>query len=133
MVERVEGGTLPNAEFRHRQHLAYAFLCLCRDSSASAERRVLRTLAAFAERNGEAGKFHVSLTLCWTRLVAAAMTEHPECRTARELLERHPALLDKNLPLRFYSRDLLFGEAARRGPIAPDLGALPPARESFPR
>ena len=84
-----------------------------------------RALRTFAEHHGHAQKFHLTMTLCWTRFVAAAISEEPDCSTCDELLLRHPALCDKRLPLRYYSQARLFSDEARRSWVDPDLQPLP--------
>lgn len=40
-------------------------------------------------------------------------------------LARHAALIDRDAPLRFYSRERLFSLAARASFVGPDLAPLP--------
>jgi hypothetical protein len=127
LVARLESLDLQNVHFRHREHLEAAFFYIRRDGIDEGARAMLRAIAALAVHEGRADKFHATMTVCWIRIVAAAMAEETDCRTAAELISRHPALLDKELPLRFYSRDLLFSAEARRRALDPDIAPLPPA------
>jgi hypothetical protein len=125
LIARLEGLTLPNEEFKHRQHVATAFYYIRRDGVARGTSATARAIRAFAEHHGHARKFHLTMTLCWSRLVAAALAEDGPCETDDVLVSRHPALMDKQLPLRYYSRAVLFSEEARRGWVEPDLQPLP--------
>jgi hypothetical protein len=62
----------------------------------------------FPTHLGHASKFHTTITLCRTRLVAAGMAEAGSCTTPDELISSHPALPDKRLPLRPYSKEVPF-------------------------
>ena len=76
--------------------------------------------------NTDSEGYHHSITVFYLAVIADF------CREQRELAphERVTALLasplaDKNYPLTFYSRELLFSAAARRDWVAPDLKPLP--------
>jgi hypothetical protein len=112
------------AEFHHREHLQTAWYYLTRDRN-SGEHETLRNIRAFAQHHGQAQKFHTTLTLVWTRLVCAAIREEVGCTSFEELLQRHGALLDKALPLRYYSPEVLFSERAREEWVPPDRNPLP--------
>jgi hypothetical protein len=127
LIARLEALELPVEEFRHRQHLESAFFYLRRDGREEGQRAMLQTLAAFAAHHGQTEKFHVTLSVCWIRLVACAIADDPDCPTAADLILRHPALLDKKLPLRFYSSQLLFSDPARKRSFDPDLHPFPSA------
>lgn len=130
LVARLEALDLRNEDFRHRQHVEAAFYYIRRHGAARGTDATASAIRAFAGHHGQAKKFHLTMTLCWSRLVAAALTEEGDCETAEALLARHPALLNKHLPLVYYSRALLFSETARRRWVEPDLQPLP--RVSLP-
>ena len=125
LVSRLEALTLSKDEFHHRQHLEVAFWYLQSKGSKAGTGAIARAIEAFTSHLGHASKFHTTITLCWIRLVAAGMAEAGSCTTPDELISRHPALLDKRLPLRFYSKDVLFSEKARREWVEPDIESLP--------
>lgn len=58
------------------------------------------------------------------RLLEDAATRVPDNCSYDELLRRCPELADKDLPLRYYSRERFFGDDARAGWIEPDLALL---------
>jgi hypothetical protein len=114
----------PGREFHHREHLQTAWYHITRDGDRGVD-ETLRNIRAFAEHSGHAQKFHTTLTLVWAQLVRAAIREEIGCTSFEELLRRHAALLDKALPLRYYSREVLFSERAREEWVPPDRNVLP--------
>lgn len=80
------------------------------------------------ERHGlvetsERGYFE-TLTRVWLVLVADARAE-TAALDSREFLERCPELLDRTLPLRYYSKACLTAVRARAIFVSPDLAPLP--------
>lgn len=66
--------------------------------------------------------YHETLTIFWMRTVAdhmAASTGSSLLERANEIVERY----DKDYPLRFYTRELLFSDTARKEFIEADLVA----------
>ncbi len=125
LVRRLGDLTLPNQLFRHRDHLRFAHHCLRRDGWPFALDAVSEAIARFARHHGQAQRFHVTMTECWVRLVAGALAGEPRECSFEQLAARHSELLDTSLPLRYYSRERLFSDAARARWVEPDLGELP--------
>jgi hypothetical protein len=125
LVSRLEALTLTKDDFHHRQHLEVAFWYLQSKGTKAGSNAIARAIEAFTTHLGHASKFHITITLCWIRLVAAGMAEQGPCTTPDELICLHPALLDKHLPLRFYSKEVLFSEKARTQWVEPDIQSLP--------
>jgi hypothetical protein len=123
-LHALETGAIPNHAFHHRDHLRAAWLYVRRRGMADAERAMLETIQRFASLHGHASKFHHTLTVLWVKLVAAHATHHVEA-TFDELLKLDARLLDKDLPLSFYSRGVLFSERARSRWVEPDVRTLP--------
>jgi hypothetical protein len=125
-VTAVEGCTLPNASFRHRDHLRLAWIYLRRLPFPEATERMRRTVRRFAAHHGSSGKYHETLTLVWMRLLASTVDPRTPDGAFEELLARNPEIADTGLPLRFYSRERLFGPDASERFVEPDLMPLPP-------
>jgi hypothetical protein len=123
-LQALEAGAIPNHAFRHRDHLMAAWLYLRQRGATGAEQAMLETIRRFAALHGHASKFHYTLTVVWVKLVAAHYTHHVGA-TFDELLDLDGRLLDKNLPLRFYSLGVLFSEHARSHWVDPDVRSLP--------
>jgi hypothetical protein len=123
-LNALEAGKIANTNFGHRDHLRAAWLYIARDGTADAIRAMERTIRQFAAHHGEHNKFHVTLTIVWVKLVAAHVACHPQ-PSFDQFLAMNGELLDKNLPLRFYSRERLFSDGARSKWLGPDLRCLP--------
>ena len=120
--------SFPADQFHHREHLRVAWLYLKSSDATRATERMSAGIRRFANHHGARAKYHHTLTLFWMRLVAVALVETPESSAFEEFLSAHAELSDKNLPAKYYSRDLLDGQAARQGWVEPDLQPLPGLR-----
>lgn len=124
-----ERGEFAGDAFPHRAHLRMAWLYVTDLGPDAAIRRAADGIRNLARRNGRPALYHDTLTRAWVYLVAAAIAHHRPA-TFAELLARHPQLLDKQLLLLHYSRDLLTSARARATWIAPDLIPIPGAPPS---
>jgi hypothetical protein len=95
---------MPQA-FDHAAHLALALDYLrASPSFDDAAAQMAQTLRRTAAAAGAPEKYHHTVTLFWMRMLAR--------------------LLDKELPLAYYSSERLFSDAARFGWVEPDLRPL---------
>ncbi|HEX8250827.1 MAG TPA: hypothetical protein VF599_21820 [Pyrinomonadaceae bacterium] len=124
LVESFENGTIPRGEWNHAGHLTVAlYYCLNCDlatATAKMRRNLLHHLKNIGVDLTKEMPYHETLTAFWMRAVddfrksknGASLVE-----TANELV----ANFDKDYPLRFYSRELLFGDEARARFVEADL------------
>jgi len=122
--------TLPRPEWTHEGHLA-ACCCLVLEYPAlDLERDLPGIISRYNEAvggvNDDTQGYHETITQAYLHAVRAHLAGHPE----GTLAERVNALLAsergrRDWPLRFWSPELLFSVAARRGWVAPDLAPLP--------
>ncbi|KXK03384.1 MAG: hypothetical protein UZ17_ACD001001193 [Acidobacteria bacterium OLB17] len=125
LVERFENCSIPRDEWKHREHVLVALVYVSKfDLPAATEkmrRGILRLLEhGFGVDLGVEMPYHETLTIFWMNAVHDLWKERrqlPLAEIAREAAE----LLDKDLPLRSYSRELLFSEEARKTFVGPDL------------
>jgi hypothetical protein len=97
-----ERGEVAPSEFRHAAHLRLALAYLAESASEEeASAKMAAALRRFATAAGAADKYHHTLTVFWMRMVAR--------------------LLDKDLPLAYYSAPRLWSAEAREHWLAPDL------------
>lgn len=130
ILHGLETRTLPKAEWTHGAHLAAA-LALATDPQRNAEAEMpdlIRSynLAAGGENTDTAG-YHHTLTLGWLAGVRAFLSTRPAGEPLGDTLA---AMLigpmgRADWPLAFWSREVLFSVAARRGWVEPDLAPLP--------
>jgi hypothetical protein len=104
----------------HRDHLELAWTHLRRGEGD----RVLPYLRHVAEAHGGAEKLNVTMTRFWVDLTAHAI-DASRAASLDELLVAVPQLLDKELPLRHWSREALCSPQARTVWMEPDLQPLP--------
>ncbi|QEA17622.1 hypothetical protein FRF71_14800 [Novosphingobium ginsenosidimutans] len=118
--------TLPRAEWTHEAHLAACLWLLTERPDILPERDLPAIIRRYNESvggvNDDTQGYHETLTQLYIRGVRRFLTDS----RADGLAERVNALLSsavgaREWPLRFYSREVLFSVAARRGWIAPEL------------
>lgn len=123
---------LPRASWTHEAHLA-AIVCILvehPDIDADINMRAIISgyNAAVGGVNDDTQGYHDSMTHVWIKVARAYCAAHP----GLPLIDLANGLIasadgDRNVPLRYYSRDRLFSVQARREFIAPDLAPLPDA------
>lgn len=110
--------------FGHREHLELAWTYLERYPLAQARDAMAAAIRHIAAEHNAAGKYHETMTLAWTQLVAVHRERWPG-GNFEEFLARNPALLQSGLLEGHYSAQMLWSEAARRAWVEPDVRALP--------
>jgi len=110
-IAALESGTLPKALMDHAAHLRLALIF------RGAPERAREVLLKYIERVGAQVKYNETLTWFWLKAVNAHEGN------LRELLQSQ--LADTNLPMRHWSPELLWSDAARAGWVEPDLRPLP--------
>jgi hypothetical protein len=122
--DRFESRTLENAAFRHREHVRLTWIYLTTEPPAAVEARLCRALLALATSHGVAQRFHHTLTVAWIRIIESARRLNPDA-PFHALVDACPWLLDKDAPLAYYTRDVLYSDEAREGWVEPNLKPLP--------
>jgi hypothetical protein len=122
-LARFEAGRLD--PFTHRDHLRVAFAYARRGGIEHAVARARRGLRHFTAAHGEPERYHETLTTAWARVIAHQALAAGGDRGFEDFLAANPRLLDRELLLAHYSRELLFSDAARARFVEPDLLALP--------
>lgn len=118
--------TLDQARWTHSAHLRVAWLHLARYELDEAHLRmrigIIRLNAAHGLVETPARGYHETLTRVWLVLVRALRRRTP-CADSASFLAT-PGL-ERDAPLRFYTRERLFSTLARAIFVAPDLADLP--------
>ncbi|MGE3466324.1 MAG: hypothetical protein AB7J13_05270 [Pyrinomonadaceae bacterium] len=124
IVRRFEDATISRDEWRHAEHLTVAlhYLCLYDIATSTAKMRdgIFKLLDAFGIDRTVEMPYHETLTIFWMRTVSefnASKNGISLLDKANELVARH----DKEYPLRFYSRELLFSDKARTEFVEADI------------
>ena len=110
-IAALESGTLPNHEMNHAAHLRLALVFRGQPEKAR------EVLLKYIGRVGALVKYNETLTWFWLRAVNAHEGD------LASLLKTQ--LADTNLPLRHWSPELLWSDAARAQWVEPDLRPLP--------
>jgi hypothetical protein len=122
--QQFESKTLENAAFRHREHVRLTWIYLTTEPPADVEARLCRALLELAASHGVAQRFHHTLTVAWVRIIEFARRSHPDT-PFDSLVDACPWLLDKDAPLAYYTREVLFSDDARACWVEPNLKSLP--------
>ena len=125
-----ERGEVPPAAFDHRAHMRVAWVYL-RESATPEEalERIRGQIQRFAAAAGAARKYHETITVVWMMLLDQTRGRMAADAELSDAIRAYPSLGDKDLPMRFYSRERLFSDAAREGWVAPDLAPVAPDGE----
>ena len=124
--EAFAAGAVHPRDFRHRDHLRLAYVCLSDASCDAALIAFRRLLIGFLQRHRvDPNKYHETLTCAWLQAVALHMARTPGTASFADFITQHPALLDSNLMFTHYSRARLVSADARKRFIAPDLQPIP--------
>lgn len=121
--------TLPKAEWTHEAHLAACAWLVLERPDVALESELPGIISAYnvavGGENTDTAGYHETLT----QLYIIGVRRFLRGCAAEGLLAKVNALLSSEIarrswPLRFYSRELLFSVAARRGWVEPDLIAI---------
>jgi hypothetical protein len=126
LVKRFEDRTLPKSEWTHAAHLTVGLHYCVHHAFGVAKNLMSDGIYWLNDSHGTANTensgYHETLTVFWLRQVAdfikANDTETDIAAVANKLVTE---LSDRNLPLKIYSRELLFSPAARARLVDPDL------------
>lgn len=124
VVETFENGTISREDWGHAEHLIVAFYYASENDfeTALAKMRegIFNLLKAFEVDLSKEMPYHETMTVFWMRTVFDFLNSkkgYSIVENCDELIEN----FDKNYPLRFYSRELLFSDKARKDYLTPDL------------
>jgi hypothetical protein len=123
-----ERGDVTPAQFDHAAHVRLAWVYLHEATSPDeALSRMRDAIRRFAAAAAVPHKYHETITVLWMRLLAGVQAAGASGELV-DVLRAHPALGDKDLPLEYYSRELLFGDEARAVWVEPDRRPLTAGR-----
>ena len=133
LAARFTAATIPHPEWTHRAHLVIGAWHVHRLGPEAALARlragIRRLNDAHGTPNSATSGYHETVTRAYVRLLAQFLAE---CPAASSLNERLASLLggplaEKDVLLRFYSRERLMSATARAEWVEPDLAPLPEA------
>ncbi len=118
-VLRESGG-----RFGHREHLHLAWRYVRGadpDEAADRKRAAIQHVAGVHQ---DSNRYHETMTFTWLKLVTVHL-KHSDETDFDAFLAANEGLLDRTLPTRHFSRELLESAAARSALVEPDLAPLP--------
>jgi hypothetical protein len=128
LVSAFEARTLPKPAWTHDAHVTVGAVFAYRHGPAEALARLRAMIPAYnvavGGENTDTAGYHDTLTAYYA---AAAAHEAEQARSEAEAVARALASphMRREAPLDYWSREVLFSVAARRGFVAPDV-AHPP-------
>lgn len=124
VVKSFENTTISREDWRHLEHLIVANHYLSENDfdAAYAKMRdgIFKLLRAFEVDLSKEMPYHETLTMFWMRTVDDFRKTKNDLSTV-EICGAMEEKFDKDYPLRFYSRKLLFSDKARKNFISGDL------------
>ncbi len=129
LVREFEACVLPRERWTHASHLTVALWYLLEHEWRDAVTYMRDSIKRYNEACGivttRENGYHETLTLFWLHVVRAFLVRDlNECRSLVSLANELVSTADKNLPLKFYSRERLFSWEARSGWVEPDVKNL---------
>ncbi len=125
LVRQFQACTLPSSAWTYMAHLSVALWFLRHHPRDEATRLIRAGIQRSNAANDKGLAYHETITLAWIEVISRLLTEFdretPFADLQSELLARCG---DKNYLLRFYSRERLYSETARRQWLPPDVSAL---------
>jgi hypothetical protein len=125
LVRSFENATITREEWKHREHLVVALYYVTHHDVATAIEQmrsgILNLLAnGFKLDLSKEMPYHETITLFWTKAIAEFHAAQ-NGKLIGEMVDEMVGRFDKDYPLRFYSRELLFSDTARAEYVEPDL------------
>jgi hypothetical protein len=127
LIAALEECRLPAEAFDHRAHMQAGFAYLRRLGYAGALAAMASALRRFATHHGKQGLYHETITAAFLALIHERMAEDLMALGGDftrkldwdEFAARHPDLFDGDLLARYYSKDRLRSDLARRCFVLP--------------
>lgn len=122
LFDRFTDATLPAAHFHHPQHVEAAWMFVMRYGMPAALAEFTAAIKRFADAKGATGLYHETITWAFLLLIADRQARHPAeswdefALMNPDLLTWKPSILD-----RYYSKELLASDLAKRTFLMPDL------------
>lgn len=122
LFDRFVDTSLPADQFHHQQHVQVAWLFVRRHGMPAALSEFSAAIKRFADAKGATGLYHETITWAFLLLIADREARSPAA-TWEEFEAANPDLLTwkPSILKRYYSKELLASDLARRTFLMPDL------------
>ena len=119
LIAALEACTLPPSEFTHANHVRVGYLYLRAGSFGEAIDRMSGAIRRYASSLGKAGKYHDTITVAFLALIRERMVEAGDQGGWSAFAAANPDLFDRELLLRYFPREQLDSDRARRVFVLP--------------
>jgi len=122
LITRFEGGSIPENDFHHVDHVRLAFAYLCGYPVLQALQRFCASLRQFAKAQGKENRYHETITWAYLLLIHERRARSAQPQTWEQFASANPDLLTwKNGILkRYYAEETLQSDVARKAFVFPD-------------
>jgi hypothetical protein len=124
-VRGFETGTISRDDWKHAEHLTvacyYAFHHDYKTAYDKMRGGIFNLLKAFGVDLSKEMPYHETITHFWMRTVSDLISSKNGYSIVELTNEVIKICADKDLPLKFYTRELLFSDRARTEFVEPDL------------
>jgi hypothetical protein len=125
LIRSFEDATVARGEWKHSEHLVVALYYLTRHDPDTAYEKMRDGIFNLLVKGFDVDltkemPYHETITLFWMRVVA----EFNDASNGASLLDKANEVAykwDKDYPMKFYTRELLFSDEARARFVEPDL------------
>jgi hypothetical protein len=126
LVRAFEACTLPKARWTHQAHLATALWYLRRLPRDEATPIIRRNIQKYnLSAGGSPDGYHETITLAWIAVITQFLQAHDHGQSQAELTQLLiKECCDKDYLLRWWSKEVLLSEGARRGWVDGDRAEL---------
>lgn len=130
LVAGFEDGTYPAKEWTHKAHFVMALWYTFHEPLFKAKKLIKEGIKKYNVLNGgkntDDSGYHETITEFYIRLIVQFQLEHADEHDFEQLLIAldKQEFMEKDFPLRFYSKELLMSKDARKKWVAPDRAAV---------
>lgn len=125
-MQRFESSLFPVDKFDHRAHVPLAFVYPCNFDATSAYQKMRNALFGFMSHHVvDPSKYHETITKAWVLAVQHFMQQTPATYSASEFISANPMLLDTEIMMSHYTKDVLFSDEARTSFVEPNIEPIP--------
>ena len=112
--------------FDHREHVRLAYVYLCDHDPSTAHLKVREALRGYLAHHGvDPSKYHETITRAWILAVRHFMGNSSDAASFAQFIDANPQLLDSQIMLGHYSKDVLFSDEARGTFVEPNVEPIP--------
>jgi hypothetical protein len=130
LVAALENGSLPESEFRHRNHVRVAYIYLRGLTFPEAIERMSGALRSYATAKGKQNLYHETITIAFLALINERIARNGDGGGWEGFAAANPDLLDKRFLSHYYRRETLGSPVARKVFVLGEFSPTPYASDA---